>query len=258
MPGRAIVVHGVEAGQRAARGALRGEDPSVDDQVQRAQQHVRSLGRQHDDPIAVGGLAREGGQVVGPVDGGAVVDVVGAGDEDRPDRRVGQALELGRGALHGSPWLGVRIEQVAGDEHEVDVLGQREVDVARKAANWRSRWAAACSPRSAWRAPRWTSAVWSRRSIPGIVTNRGVDGEERASRGPRRGRGPVAARAARAGAGPDSTRRPLPRSGAILSPTQPVRAPEVPQHVTRVARHQASFAFSRRPRSDGQTLRVER
>ena len=36
---------------------------------------------------------------------------------------------------------------------------------ALNAANWRSRWAAACSPRSSCRAPRWTSAVWMILSI---------------------------------------------------------------------------------------------
>ena len=37
--------------------------------------------------------------------------------------------------------------------------------LAAKAANWRSRWAEAASPRSAWRAPRCTSAVCSSRSM---------------------------------------------------------------------------------------------
>lgn len=41
--------------------------------------------------------------------------------------------------------------------------------VALKAANWRSRRIAARSPRSVCRAPRWTSLVWSSRSIGPLV-----------------------------------------------------------------------------------------
>ena len=83
----------------------------------------------------------------------------------RPDPGLGEALELGGDALDRAARLDVGVEQVAGDEEQVDLLGEGEVDGGLKAANWRSRWAAACSPRSSWRAPRWTSAVWMIRSI---------------------------------------------------------------------------------------------
>ena len=43
-------------------------------------------------------------------------------------RRVGQALELGGDPLHRAARLGVRVEQVAGDEEEIDLLGEREID----------------------------------------------------------------------------------------------------------------------------------
>ena len=53
---------------------------------------------------------------------------MGARDDDRPDPRVGQALQLGRDALDGAARLDVRVEQVAGDQEEVDLLGEGEVD----------------------------------------------------------------------------------------------------------------------------------
>ena len=87
-------------------------------------------------------------EVVRAVDRRAVVDVVGARDDDGPDLRDRQPLQLGRDALHGPARLDVRVEQVAGDQEEVDLLGDGEIAVALNAANWRSRWAAACSPRS--------------------------------------------------------------------------------------------------------------
>ena len=68
------------------------------------------------------------GQVVGPVHGRSVVDVVRAGDDHHPDRGIGQPLELGRRALHGAPRLRVRVEQVAGDQQGVDLLLEGEVD----------------------------------------------------------------------------------------------------------------------------------
>ncbi len=41
---------------------------------------------------------------------------------------MGEAGELGRDALDRAPGLDVRVEQVAGDEEQVHLLGQREVD----------------------------------------------------------------------------------------------------------------------------------
>ena len=99
----------------------------MDDEVQRRQDHVRPLGRQHDETIRVGGQACQRGEIVGPVDRRPVVDVVGAGNEDRPDRAVGQALDLGGNPFDRPARLGVRIEEVAGDEEEVHLLGQGQV-----------------------------------------------------------------------------------------------------------------------------------
>ena len=67
-------------------------------------------------------------EVVGAIDRRAVVDVVRAGDDDRPDLGVGQALELGGDALDRAARLDVAVEQVAGDEEQVDLLGEGEVD----------------------------------------------------------------------------------------------------------------------------------
>ena len=73
-------------------------------------------------------LPASAGEVVRAVDRGAVVDVVGARDDDGPDPRLDEALELRRHALHRSPRLDVGVEQVAGDQDEVDLLGEGEVD----------------------------------------------------------------------------------------------------------------------------------
>ena len=75
-----------------------------------------------------GVAAGQRGEVVGAVDRRAVVDVVGARDDDGPDLRLDEALELGRDALDRAARLDVRVEQVAGDEEQVDLLGEREVD----------------------------------------------------------------------------------------------------------------------------------
>ena len=68
------------------------------------------------------------GEVVGAVDRGPVVAVVGARDDDRPDPGIGQPLELGGDALDRAARLDVRVEQVAGDQEEVDLLGEGKVD----------------------------------------------------------------------------------------------------------------------------------
>ena len=67
-------------------------------------------------------------QVVGAVDRRPVVDVVRARDDDRPDPRVGEPLQLRGDALDRAARLDVRVEQVAGDQEEVDLLGEGEVD----------------------------------------------------------------------------------------------------------------------------------
>jgi hypothetical protein len=53
---------------------------------------------------------------------------VGAGDDDRADLRRGKPGKLGRDAFSGSPRLGIRVEEVAGNQEQVDPLLDREVD----------------------------------------------------------------------------------------------------------------------------------
>ena len=112
------------------RGALGGEDPAVDDGVERRQVDRGMVRIEDGDHAVAPAPAGQRGEVVGAIDRGAVEAVVGARDDDRPDPRVGQALELGGDALDGTARLDVRIEQVAGDQEEVDLLGQGEVEVA--------------------------------------------------------------------------------------------------------------------------------
>src|SRR4029078_814354 len=67
-------------------------------------------------------------QVVGAVDRRVLVAVVGPGNEDAPDLRARQTLELRGDALDRPPRLGIRVEEVAGDDEEVDLLLDREID----------------------------------------------------------------------------------------------------------------------------------
>ena len=72
------------------------------------------------------------GEVVGPIDRRAVVDVVGARDEDGPDAGIDESLQLGGDALGGPAGLDVRIEQVARDQEQVHLLDEREIDGSRE------------------------------------------------------------------------------------------------------------------------------
>ncbi len=117
-----------EALERAARRALGREDAAVDQRIDGPQVDPRMVRVEDGDHVVVRPDAGHLGQVVGPIDRRPVVDVVGARDDDRPDARVGQPLELRRDPLHGAARLDVRVEQVAGDQEEVDLLRQREVD----------------------------------------------------------------------------------------------------------------------------------
>ena len=67
-------------------------------------------------------------EVVRAVDRRPVVAVVRARDDDRPDLAGGEPLELRRDALDRATRLDVAVEQVAGDQDEIDLLGQRQVD----------------------------------------------------------------------------------------------------------------------------------
>ncbi len=117
--------------ERAVRGALGREDAAVDGRLERGEldrRMVRIEDRDHLLGRGRGCAAGHGGEVVCPIDRGAVVDVVGARDDDGPDPRFDQAGELRRDALHRAARLDVRVEQVAGDQEQVDLLGQGEID----------------------------------------------------------------------------------------------------------------------------------
>ena len=126
-PGRGRAVgrgRPVEALQRALGRPFRAEDAGLDDGVQRREVDRRPVRIEDGDHAVVRAAAGHRGEVVGAVDRRAVAHVVGARDDDRPDLRLGQPLELGRDALHGAARLDVRVEQVAGDEEEVDLLAR--------------------------------------------------------------------------------------------------------------------------------------
>ena len=66
-------------------------------------------------------------EVVGPVDRGPVIDVVGARDEHGPDAGLDEPPELRGRALDRPAGLDVGVEEVAGDEDEIDPLREGEV-----------------------------------------------------------------------------------------------------------------------------------
>ena len=86
------------------------------------------VGVEDGDEVVRRGVAGQPGKVVGAVDRRLVVDVVGARDDDRADPGPGQSLELRGDALDRAARLDVRVEQVAGDQEQVDLLGERQVD----------------------------------------------------------------------------------------------------------------------------------
>ena len=114
--------------ERAVRGALGAEHLAVDHRVDGRQVDGRVVGVEDGDHALVGVRAGHRRQVVGPVDRRPVVAVVRARDDDAPDPGVGEPLQLGRDALDRPARLDVRVEQVAGDEEEVDLLRDGEVD----------------------------------------------------------------------------------------------------------------------------------
>ena len=118
----------VEAGQRTLRRPLGLEHAAVDGSVEGRQLDLWTLGSEQDDPVAVGRLAGQPREVVGPVDRGTVVHIVSARDDDRTDRSIGQALELARDAFHRSARLRVRVEEIASDQEQIDLLRQGQID----------------------------------------------------------------------------------------------------------------------------------
>ena len=98
------------------------------DEVERPEDDVRAVGREDHEAVRVGRQPASAGEVVGAVDRRAVVDVVGARDQRPSGSRRRRAAELGGDPLDRAARLGVRVEQVAGDEDEVDLLREGEVD----------------------------------------------------------------------------------------------------------------------------------
>jgi hypothetical protein len=99
----------------------------VDDHVEGLEVHVRVLRVEQRDQIRAD-RARERRQVVRAVDRGSVEDVMRAGRDHDPDPGVDQPLQLGRRPLDRAAWLDIRVEQVARDQDEVDLLGEGKVD----------------------------------------------------------------------------------------------------------------------------------
>ena len=117
-----------QVAQRAVRGPLRREDRGVDDDVAGRQVDARRVRRDDRDQVVVGRAATERLEVVRAIDRRAVVDIVRTRGDDGPDLGVDEALELGGDALDRSARLDVAVEQVAGDQEQVDLLGEGEVD----------------------------------------------------------------------------------------------------------------------------------
>ena len=127
MPGRPVVARAVERPERRFRRSLRGEAAPVHHDVEGRQVDVRVVRVQDGHEIGPEG-ARHRGDVVRPVDRRAVVDVVRARNEDGPDAAVDEAPELAGGALHRAARLDIGVEEVAGDQEQVDPLRQGEID----------------------------------------------------------------------------------------------------------------------------------
>jgi hypothetical protein len=98
----------------------------VDDGVQRREVDPRVVRREDGDHLLGRADAGQRGHVVRAVDRRAVVDVVGAGHEDRPDASTGEppGCSATRSTDRG---LHVGVEQVARDQEQVHLLGDREV-----------------------------------------------------------------------------------------------------------------------------------
>jgi hypothetical protein len=127
-PGRAALGAGIDVAQRAVWRPLLREDPADDDRVAGGQDDLRPIRREDRHEVVIGPLAGERRQIVGPVDRCPIVDVVGARDDDGPDPGRRQSTELGADALDRSPGLGVRVEEVAGDQDDIDLLRDRQID----------------------------------------------------------------------------------------------------------------------------------
>ena len=128
-PGRGRrVTARVEVAQRTVWRALGREDRSEHHDVARRQVHRRVVRVEDRDQIVRRSVAGQPGQVVGAIDGRLVVDVVRARDDDGTDPGLGQSLQLRGHAFDGAAGLDVRVEQVAGDQEQVHLLGERQVD----------------------------------------------------------------------------------------------------------------------------------
>jgi hypothetical protein len=113
--------------ERAVRRPLRLEDRADDEGVDRRQVDEWVARVEHGDQAVIGRRAGQRGEVVRAIDGGAIEHVVRARDDDGPDPRVGEPLQLRGHPLDGTARLDVRVEQVARDQEQVDLLGDGEI-----------------------------------------------------------------------------------------------------------------------------------
>ena len=194
-----------------------------------------------------GGRPASDGEVVGAVDGRTVVDVMGTGDDHGADRRLGEARQLGGRPLDRAAGLRVRVEEVAGDQDEVHLLGEGQVDGRPEG---RELPLALCR------------RLFAEIGVAGpeVDIGRVEEAQHRGhcdkSGGGRRGLTRGAPRPTWIAGAPGRERRPsttVGEPGGILNPRNRCAPREVQLHVTRVARHQASSA-SPPSRRDGGPL----
>ena len=131
LPGRAATGGrggpGVEITQRAVGGALGGEDRTVDHGIACGKMDTRCARREDGDKVVVHGAAGEGLDVIGSIDRRAVVAVVGPWDHDRAHLDVRHPFKLGCHPVDRATRLDVAIEQVAGDQEQIDLLGNGKI-----------------------------------------------------------------------------------------------------------------------------------
>ncbi len=129
MPGRAtLLTRDVDVLHRTVRCLLGREDRSVHDDIAGADVDPASCRGQDCDPVVLRCTSGQGLEVVGPVDRRAVVRVMRPGQDHRPDLGRDESLKLRGHALDGATRLDVAVEEVAGDQDQVDLLGDRQID----------------------------------------------------------------------------------------------------------------------------------
>ena len=128
VPHRPVTAADLQVAQGTVRRSLRREDGAVDDDVAGGEVDARPIRGEDSDEVVVGRRSGERSQIVDAVDRRAIVDIMCARDDHRPDLRRAEPGELGDHALDRALRLGVRVEQVARDQDDVDLLADRELD----------------------------------------------------------------------------------------------------------------------------------